>query len=140
MRGMYKYKLAVKEGSSELLLPMRSLVVKSLRRKLALNDFKLLHTFVTDVVNRSHLGDDAHANRVLEAINAKLAKEHPDYPPFQLYHLELATQRADSSFSCTFVREFNVGDNRFEKVRALYALDPQQKEKVIVIENKYQKD
>ncbi len=130
-KGFFNYQLSVKYGSNQLQLPQDTLVIRSLRRKLKLDKFKGLHTFIRDLVNRAHLGNQSEVTKVIDAINAALQKQHPDLPLFQLHHLAYADRGDNSRFTCSFERKINLGDKQFEEVTAVYVLDDR-KPKVII--------
>lgn len=124
--GFYKYELAVKPGSNKLTLPQDTLVVRSLRRKLGLDKFKDLSTYVMKLSNQVHIGSDSDAAKILRAINSKLADEHPDLPPFRPHHLTLADHGEDSQIICTFNRVIDLGDKQFEDITAYYTIEENQ--------------
>jgi len=137
-KGFFKYQLAVKSGSNELQLSQDTLVVKSLRRKLGLESFKVLHTYVNGLANRAHLGDKAEVEKVLKAINDELQKKHPEMPYFHLHHLVLADRSDDSRFVCSLKRKIDLGDRQYEEVTATYVLEDK-KPKITINVRKYRK-
>jgi len=137
-KGVYKYQLSVKSGSNQLQLPKEALIVKSLSRKLKLDNFKVLHTFVMSLANRAHLGDQTQSTKILDIINAELQKKHPDLPLFQLHHLAYADRADHSKFICSFKRKIDLGEKRFEEVFAVYVVD-EHKPRVRINVRKYSK-
>ncbi len=118
--GEFRLVVTLKSATNELRLPSESLIVKPLRRKLGLNGFKELNKYAESLVNSVNLAEEGDTQGILDAVNKKLAEEHPQFPLFGLRHLALADHLEATTFSATFERDFDYGEHGSQRVFGSY--------------------
>lgn len=120
-RGGFRFTVATAAGSNELELPFKTLVVKRLRADLGLFPFKPFTTRAREVANRVVLETEGPSEAVLRAVHDELRRQHPEIPPFRLNDVTSASKTADGRLVVSLVREFDYGNDQYERVSCHYS-------------------
>lgn len=122
-RRPFQYYVNLPAGENEIAVPQFVLVGRPLRARMKFDAFASLHKYVNFLTSRAFLGTDAEREAILAALNAKLAVEAAESPPFLIEHLISASSVTtpqpgfkQTHVGAAFQQEISLGDNRFRRV------------------------